>query len=35
MGDAEKKPYGKIYERDEATNGFIISVAIEKYARHF
>ena len=35
MGDAEKKPYEKIYERDEATNGFIISVAIEKYADIF
>ena len=35
MGDAEKKPYEKIYEKDKATNGFIISVAIEKYADIF
>jgi hypothetical protein len=31
MGKHEK-PYEKIYERDKATNSFIISVAIEKYA---
>jgi len=35
MGYAEKKPYEKIYERDESTNGFIISVVIEKYADIF
>jgi len=35
MGEAEKKPYEKINERDEATNGFIMSVAIEKYVDIF
>lgn len=35
MGDAEKNSFEKIYERDEVTKGFIISVAIEKYADIF
>jgi hypothetical protein len=34
MGKPEK-PYEKLYERDKATNRFIISVAIEKYADIF
>jgi hypothetical protein len=34
MGRSEQ-PFEKIYERDRATNSFIISVAIEKYADIF
>ena len=30
-----KKPLEKIYEKDEATNSFIISVTIENYADIF
>lgn len=33
--ERHEKPYEKIYERDKATNSFIISVAIEKYADIF
>jgi hypothetical protein len=35
MGQSEKNPYEKIYERDPATNGFIISTVIGKYADIF
>jgi hypothetical protein len=35
MGQSDKNPYEKIYERDPATNGFIISTVIGKYADIF
>jgi hypothetical protein len=35
MGQSENKPYEQIYEKDPATNGFIISTVLGKYADIF
>jgi hypothetical protein len=35
MGQSEKKPYERIYERDPTTDGFVISTVIRKYADSF